>query len=98
MTSLAESGVLQQLPGQVAKTVPQIIAHHTDPCCLQGQMIVEPLMPLDPSYQCPLLGEQQGYRAKAQGKSLQTYAPIAHALLTLDEKELARKMRKFEIC
>ena len=55
-------------------------------------------MPLDPSYQCPLLGEQQGYRAKAQGKSLQTYAPIARALLTLDEKELERKRRKFEIC
>ena len=32
----------------MAKTAPQIIAHHTDPCCLQGQMIAGPLMPLDP--------------------------------------------------
>ena len=37
-------------------------------------------------------------RAKAQGKCLQTYAPIARALLTLDAKELERMKRKFEIC
>ena len=37
-------------------------------------------------------------RAKAQGKSLQTYAPIVCALLTFDEKELERMERKFEIC
>ena len=36
-------------------------------------------------------------RAKVQGKSLQRYAPIALALLTLEEKELEKMKRKFEI-
>ena len=36
-------------------------------------------------------------RAKAQGKSLQTYSPIARALLILDEKELERMIRKFDL-
>lgn len=36
--------------------------------------------------------------AKAQGKPLETYAPIVRSMMTLDEREQNRMRRKFEIC
>ena len=36
--------------------------------------------------------------AKAQGKPVETYAPIARSLLVLDDSEKRKMTRKFEIC
>ena len=37
-------------------------------------------------------------RAKSQGAPVQTYAPIYRSLMTLDQREVDRMKRKFEIC
>lgn len=40
----------------------------------------------------------QAHRAKAQGKPVESYAPVARSLLVLDDREKRKMARKFEIC
>ena len=41
---------------------------------------------------------QRATRAETQGKHFESYAPIAHSLLVMDEREQRRMKHRFEIC
>ena len=44
------------------------------------------------------MAHMRAARAKANNEPIESYAPIARYLMTMDEEEKLRMMHKFEIC